>query len=151
MPVNASAVEVRTAAQQFLDQNIRVTFKRKEIEDYIDKHINVSKGAKTGALNRLLLHKGPEYGITQVKRGVYIYDPLNKAAPEKIDGLNTNDTLIKIMDDAFEDAKKVINNISIVDFISGDSEELNQLSNYRELLKIKSQIDNILNKNTTKF
>lgn len=141
-----SASKIRDIAREFLEGKEGVSFKRKEIEEYIDSKIKVTIGAKTGALNRLLINNGNENGIKQIKRGVYIYDPSNKnihQEPEE-DSIedSINEQLIKIMDQAFANAKKVISDIEIIDFLT--EEDLDQLAKYRELLKIKSQIDELL-------
>lgn len=137
-----SASKIRDIAREFLEGKEGVSFKRKEIEEYIDSKIKVTIGAKTGALNRLLINNGNENGIKQIKRGVYIYDPSNKNIHQEPEEDSINEQLIKIMDQAFADAKKVISGIEIIDFLT--EEDLDQLAKYRELLKIKSQIDELL-------
>lgn len=139
---NNSASKIRDIAKEFLKEKEGVTFKRKEIEEYIDSKIEVTAGAKTGALNRLLINNGNENGIKQIKRGVYVYDPSNKTIYQDTEGDSINEQLIKIMDQAFANAKKVISDIEIIDFLT--EEDLDQLAKYRELLKIKSQIDELL-------
>lgn len=139
---NNSASKIRDIAKEFLKEKEGVTFKRKEIEEYIDSKIEVTTGAKTGALNRLLINNGNQNGIKQIKRGVYIYDPSNKTIDQETEGDSINEQLIKIMDQAFANAKKVISDIEIIDFLT--EEDLDQLAKYRELLKIKSQIDELL-------
>lgn len=137
-----SASKIRDIAREFLEGKEGVSFKRKEIEEYIDSKIKVTIGAKTGALNRLLINNGNENGIKQIKRGVYIYDPSNKNIHQEPEEDSINEQLIKIMDQAFANAKKVISGIEIIDFLT--EEDLDQLAKYRELLKIKSQIDELL-------
>lgn len=139
---NNSASKIRDVAREFLEGKEGVSFKRKEIEEYIDSKIKVTTGAKTGALNRLLINNGNENGIKQIKRGVYIYDPSNKAIHQEPEEDSIDEQLIKIMDQAFANAKKVISGIEIIDFLT--EEDLDQLAKYRELLKIKSQIDELL-------
>lgn len=139
---NNSASKIRDIAREFLKEKEGITFKRKEIEEYIDSKIEVTTGAKTGALNRLLINNGNENGIKQIKRGVYIYDPSNKTIHQEPEEDSINEQLIKIMDQAFANAKKVISDIEIIDFLT--EEDLDQLAKYRELLKIKSQIDKLL-------
>ena len=140
----SSASKVRSIAQEFLDANVGRNFKRKELEDFIDEKVKVTPGSKTGSLNRLLIEKGEENGITQVERGTYLYDPLKKKTGNE-DVLSTIGQLQKIMDIAFEEARAVISSIEIVDFLNED--DLDELSKYRELLKMKPQIDNILKGN----
>ena len=136
----SAASKVRKVAMEFIEKNAGKEFKRKELEEYIDQQITVTSGEKTGSLNRLLLKNGAKNGIFQVERGVYVYDPTKKNdAPE--------DTIIEdlqqIMDSAFEQARKVINSIEIVDMLTDD--DLDTLAQIRELLKMKEKIDEILN------
>lgn len=143
---NSSAPKIREIAKEFLIQHRGVEVKRKEIEDYIDNQIEVTPGSKTGALNRLLISDGIENGIKQVGRGLYIYDPNNETEVRteniEVEQESIDDQLIRIMNTAFEDAKKVINNIEIVDMLT--KEDLDKLSYYRDLLNIKNDIDKIL-------
>jgi len=144
---NSSAPKIREIAWEFLKQHEGSPVKRKEIEDYIDSQITVTLGAKTGALNRLLLKDGIENGIKQISRGNYIYDPKNEIQPlENIEPPqeSIDEQLIRIMNTAFEDAKEVISNIEIVDMLT--EEDLKKLSSYRDLLNTKKDIDKILEK-----
>ncbi|WP_368916221.1 hypothetical protein [Exiguobacterium acetylicum] len=139
---NNSASKIREVAKEFLNQHPRVPFNRKEIEEYVDSKITVTPGSKTGALNRLLLVNGPENGIEQLERGVYVYDPSKKNIKQKTQKKSTHEQLIEIMDDAFENAKEVINNTPTINFLS--EENFDRLNNYRKLLEIKSDIDALL-------
>lgn len=140
----SSASKVRSIALEFLEANVGREFRRKELEEYIDKRISVTSGSKTGSLNRLLIEKGEENGIAQIERGTYLYDPSKKKIDVEVE-LNTTEQLQKIMDAAFEEARAVISSIEIVDFLNED--DLDELAKYRELLKVKPQIDNILKGN----
>lgn len=141
MSKQSAASKVRDIASKFLEENIGKEFKRKELEDYIDQRIELTAGEKTGGLNRLLIEKGKENGILQLGRGVYLYDP-TQIESDTLDGSSITGELQKIMDEAFDKAKAIINSIQIVDVLTED--DLDQLTKYRELLKIQSKINEIL-------
>lgn len=141
MSKQSAASKVRDIASKFLEENIGKEFKRKELEDYIDQRIELTAGEKTGGLNRLLIEKGKENGILQLGRGVYLYDPTQKES-DTLEGASITEQLQKIMDEAFDQAKAIINSIQIVDVLTED--DLDQLTKYRELLKIQSKINEIL-------
>jgi hypothetical protein len=141
MNKQSAASKVREVALQFLESNAGKKFKRKELEDFIDQRLDVTQGEKTGSLNRLLLEKGSQIGISQLERGVYLYDPA-KREPNTLEDVSITEQLQEIMDDAFEKVKDVINSIHVVDVLTED--DLDQLAKYRELLKMKPKIDEIL-------
>lgn len=139
MSNQSAASKVREVALEFLKSNMGKEFRRKELEDYIDQQLDVTPGEKTGSLNRLLLEKGSQIGISQLERGVYLYDP---AKLETSEDLSITEQLQEVMDEAFEKAKEIINSIQVVDVLTED--DLDQLAKYRELLKMKKKIDEIL-------
>lgn len=53
-----------------------------------------------------------------------------------------NESIIDIMDNAFEDVKKIISNISVEDSLT--ETDLDQLAKYRELLKLQDLSDSLL-------
>lgn len=133
----SSAAKIRVIAMEFLEKNVKKQFKRKELEQYIDdSNLEATDGAKTGALNRLLIDN-EKNGIFQVNRGLYLYDP--EAKPGEYTVI---EDIQKIMDDAFKKVKDTINNIEVVDFLT--EEDINELSKIKELLKMQQQIDDIL-------
>jgi hypothetical protein len=73
--MNSSASKVREIVKDFLEQNVGRSFKRKELEDFIDERVKVTSGSKTGAINRMLIENGSRNGVQKLDRGVFIYDP----------------------------------------------------------------------------
>ncbi|PGA79649.1 hypothetical protein COL94_28970 [Bacillus wiedmannii] len=132
----SSAAKIRVIAMEFLENNVKKQFKRKQLELYIDSKLEATEGAKTGALNRLLIDN-EQNGIFQVNRGLYLYDP--EAQPEHYEVL---ENLQKIMDNAFEQVKVAVNRIGVVDYLT--EEDLGNLAKIQELIKMQKKIDAIL-------
>lgn len=139
---DSSAPMIRHLAQEFLNEREGVSFRRQELEEYIDSKIEVSDGSKTGALNRLLIDKGFVYGIRRLKRGVYLYDSttrFDKPSPE-----NVNEQLIDIMDDAFKKATDLVHSIKASDILVDPDTQ--RMSRYNKMLQMKHEIDELLKK-----
>lgn len=139
------AEKVREVAFEFLEENKGKEFKRSEIEVYITERVDVTRGALTGALNRTLINKGEEIGIQQLGKGYYYYDPSKKKTNKEVivdEDLSITEQLQIIMDHAFEQAREIISSIQIVDYL--DDDDLDKLARYRELLKMKDKVDEIL-------
>jgi hypothetical protein len=69
----------------------------------------------------------------------YMIQPKPTRPPEEP---SVSKQLQQIMDSAFEQVREVINSIQVVDMLS--DEHLDQLARYRELLKMKQKIDELL-------
>lgn len=138
MNVNSesSAPKIREVAMEFLKANEKKQFRRKELEDYIDSKLEVTEGAKTGALNRLLKDNDKE-GVFRVDRGLYLYDSTAKKDDYKL--LKDIQT---IMDDAFAQVKSTVKTVEIVDYLT--DYDLSSLAKIHELLKMQKKIHEIL-------
>lgn len=137
----SAASKIRSVSIEFFKQNVGKTFRRKQLEDYINNKIDVTSGEVTGCLNQLLLKKGVQNGIFQQGRGVFLYDPTKKADTQ--DPTPTiSEQLQEIMDLAFKQVETVLSTIQVIDYLSKD--DLDKLANFHELLKMKERIDEIL-------
>lgn len=134
--LESSAPKIREVAMEFLKINEKKQFRRKELEDYVDSKLEVTEGAKNGALNRLL--KGNEKeGVFRVDRGLYLYDSTAKKEDyELLKGIQN------ILDDAFAEVKNTVSNLEIVDYLT--EYDLSSLAKIHELLKMQQRIHEIL-------
>lgn len=134
--LESSAPRIREVALEFLKINEKKQFRRKELEDYVDEKLEVTEGAKNGALNRLLKDNEKE-GVFRVDRGLYLYDPTAKKEDyELLKGIQN------ILDDAFAEVKSTVSNLEIVDYLT--EYDLSSLAKIHELLKMQQRIHEIL-------
>ncbi|MGE1028661.1 hypothetical protein ACQGS5_03160 [Bacillus sp. GKis3/1] len=134
--LESSAPKIREVAMEFLKINEKKQFRRKELEDYVDSKLEVTEGAKNGALNRLLKDNEKE-GVFRVDRGLYLYDSTAKKEDyELLKGIQN------ILDDAFAEVKNTVSNLEIVDYLT--EYDLSSLAKIHELLKMQQRIHEIL-------
>lgn len=67
---------------------------------------------------------------------------MTQAQAQKSSNELLNESIIHIMDTAFEDIKKIVSTICIEDSLT--ETDLDQLAKYRELLKLKDLSDSLL-------
>ncbi|OOR18180.1 MULTISPECIES: hypothetical protein [Bacillus cereus group] len=134
--LESSAPKIREVAMEFLKINEKKQFRRKELEDYVDSKLEVTEGAKNGALNRVLKDNEKE-GVFRVDRGLYLYDSTAKKEDyELLKGIQN------ILDDAFAEVKNTVSNLEIVDYLT--EYDLSSLAKIHELLKMQQRIHEIL-------
>lgn len=134
--LESSAPKIREVAMEFLKINEKKQFRRKELEDYVDSKLEVTEGAKNGALNRVLKDNEKE-GVFRVDRGLYLYDSTAKKEDyELLKGIQN------ILDDAFAEVKNTVSSLEIVDYLT--EYDLSSLAKIHELLKMQQRIHEIL-------